>query len=37
MSDRVTSRDLEGWVNTGRSDWSKSALRMTASMFVQVA
>ena len=32
-----TSRDLEGWVNTGRPDWNTSALRMTATVFVQVS
>jgi len=36
-SDLVTSRDLEGSVNTGRPDWNKSALQMATSMFVQVA
>jgi hypothetical protein len=36
-SDRATSRDLEGWVNTGRPDWNKSAWRTTVSMFVHVA
>jgi hypothetical protein len=32
----VVSRNLEGWVNTERPDWNKGALRMSASMFVQV-